>query len=187
MPKKLTGLLLIGFAFLAGMASIYCFRMLKKQMPQANLKLNPDMDPLKLILGKPAAQLTGLDFENQSMSLSDFKGRIIVLDFWGFWAEDTTRKATHYVSLQSRMEGRPFVLLGVNSDVNKEETRIRMANAKMTWRNWCDGKRGGEIQSAWGITKPMNFIIDQKGVVRYANLYGIDLDNAIDRLLNEPQ
>ena len=74
----------------------------------------------------------------------------------------------HERSLVKRLEGKPFALVGVNSDQDKAELKKAMKEENITWRSFFDGgKIGGPIASRWGVQGwPTLYLIDHKGVVR---------------------
>ncbi len=93
----------------------------------------------------------------------------------------------HERSLVMRLQGEPFVLLGINSDKNLGELHVAMTRERITWRSWWDGgSTGGPIASHFGIRSwPTVFVLDHKGVIRYKNVRGEALDKAVDTLLEE--
>jgi hypothetical protein len=92
----------------------------------------------------------------------------------------------HERSLVKRLEGRPFVLLGVNSDP-KDRLRRAMKKENITWRSWWDGgNTSGPIATAWNVKGwPTIYVLDHKGVIRHRDLRDKELDEAIDTLLKE--
>jgi hypothetical protein len=96
----------------------------------------------------------------------------------------------HERSLVKRLEGKPFVLLGVNSDKDRAELKKVMEKEKITWRSfWNGGSTQGRISSRWAIQGwPTLFLIDAKGVLRQRHLGSPkdkDLDDEIDKLIAE--
>ena len=92
----------------------------------------------------------------------------------------------HERSLVKRLEGKPFALLGINSDP-KERLRQAMKRENITWRSWWDGgNTRGPIAKAWNIKGwPTIYVLDHKGVIRYREVRGKNMDEAVDRLLKE--
>jgi hypothetical protein len=94
----------------------------------------------------------------------------------------------HERSLVKRMEGKPFVLLGVDSDATREELKKAIKEKHITWRNWFDGSQG-PIAKAWDVEGfPTIYILDAKGVIRYKGLHGragSEIDKDVDTLLKE--
>jgi hypothetical protein len=61
----------------------------------------------------------------------------------------------HERSLVKKMEGKPFVLLGVNSDGDKDKLHKRMEEEKITWRSWWDGgDTNGPIANQFNVHSP---------------------------------
>ena len=93
----------------------------------------------------------------------------------------------HERSLVKRLEGQPFVLLGVNSDRDREALKKVMKKQGITWRSfWNGGSTQGPISSAWNVRGwPTIYVLDHKGVIRYKNVRGERMDEAVDTLLKE--
>jgi len=100
----------------------------------------------------------------------------------------------HERSLVKRLEGKPFVIVGVNSDSDREKIKQRIKDEHITWRSWwdqpdarTDGRVLGEtIAQQWHIKQwPSIFVIDANGVIRFRDVRGQKLDSAIDGLLKD--
>jgi hypothetical protein len=89
-------------------------------------------------------------------------------------------------SLVARMEGRQFVLLGVNCD-NEQETIQRVSlRDHLNWRNWWNGGSQGPYTARYGVHSwPATFVLDANGVIRYRNVRGPELEQAVETLLRE--
>jgi hypothetical protein len=96
----------------------------------------------------------------------------------------------HERSLVKRLADKPFALLGVNSDINKEELKKVMEKEEITWRSFWNGPEGtnGPISKKWNVHGwPTIYVLDQKGVIRYKNVRGEKMDEAVDKLLKEQE
>jgi len=93
----------------------------------------------------------------------------------------------HERSLVKRLEGKPFALIGVNSDTDREQLKKTLVEERLTWRSfWNGGSTGGPISRAWKVSSwPSIWIIDANGVIRYRNVRGPAMDQAVDALLAE--
>ena len=79
--------------------------------------------------------------------------------------------------------GQPFVLLGINSDKDRQELKEVIKKENLTWRNWWDGNIDGPIHQQWQITeRPAIFVLDQKGIIRFKSTTAEGLDAAIESL-----
>lgn len=93
---------------------------------------------------------------------------------------------SHERSLVKRLEGKPFVLLGVDVGDDRDQVQSQLTRGIVTWRSWWD--ESGTIARRWGVEMfPGIFLIDSKGVIRHVGLHGRDLDRAIDRLVAEAE
>ena len=98
----------------------------------------------------------------------------------------------HERSLVKRLENKPFVLLGVNSDRDREKLKETLKEEQITWRSWWDGgSTGGPIATAWNVRGwPTLYLIDHKGIIRHKYLGSPGdkvLDAAIDALVAEAE
>jgi len=97
----------------------------------------------------------------------------------------------HERSLVKRMEGKPFALIGVNSDEDKELLKKQNEKEQITWRSfWC-GKDGtsGPIPTTWNVHGwPTLYYIDHKGVIRAKNVRNEkQIDDLLDKLVAEAE
>jgi hypothetical protein len=89
----------------------------------------------------------------------------------------------HERSLVEKMQGKPFVLLGVNTDEDREEIKQVIEEKRLGWRSWWDGSTDGPISQKWEIKSfPTIFLIDQKGIIRYRGPQGKSFKEAMDNL-----
>jgi hypothetical protein len=95
----------------------------------------------------------------------------------------------HERSLVKRLEGKPFALIGINSDQNRQELKKVMEKEQITWRSFFDGgSTQGPIASKWNVMGwPTIYVIDSKGLIRYKNVRGEKMDAAVDTLLKETE
>jgi hypothetical protein len=86
------------------------------------------------------------------------------------------------------MKGKPFALLGIDSDDEPQSLRKLIDQGQVTWRFWCDGSSSeGPISNRWNITGwPTIYVLDAKGVIRYKNPNSkAELDEVVETLLKE--
>ena len=88
-----------------------------------------------LSVGKVAPEIAGEDTDGQPLKLSDYRGKVVALAFWGNWCSLCRSTFPYERSLVMRMKGRPFVLLGVNSDHGTAIARALAEDQTITWRS----------------------------------------------------
>jgi hypothetical protein len=90
----------------------------------------------------------------------------------------------HERSLVKRLAGKPFALLGINSDRDREGLAQTMRDNQITWRSWFDGGTDGPIATQWGVHGwPTIYVLDHEGVIRYTGVRNEAMDDAVDTLL----
>ncbi len=87
-----------------------------------------------LTIGKPAPNIVGEDTHGEKLRLSDFRGRIVVLTFWATWCGPCMAMVPHERTLVERMKGKPFTLLGVNGDDDRNALKKSLDTHNITWR-----------------------------------------------------
>src|SRR5947209_17051897 len=98
----------------------------------------------------------------------------------------------HERSLVKKMEGKPFALLGVNSDQNRDAIKKVMKEEQITWRSfWNGGSTSGPISTAWNVHGwPTLYVIDARGVIRHKHVGSPGdekLDQEIDALVKKAE
>jgi peroxiredoxin len=128
---------------------------------------------LHLAKGKVAPEIDGEDLDKKKFKLSDYRGKVVVLDFWGHWSDSCRAMYANERSLVERLKDKPFVLLGVNSDKDRAKLKEVLQKEKITWRSfWDGGSSDGPIANAWNVyTWPTIYVLDHKGVVRFRTAF----------------
>jgi peroxiredoxin len=139
-----------------------------------------------LAIGQVAPDIEGEDVDGNKFKLSEYRGKVVVLDFWGDWCPTCQDLYPHARSLVQRLQGKPFALLGINTDP-KDKLRDALKRENLTWRSWWDGgDTRGPIATKWNVHSwPTIYVLDHKGVIRFKGVKKKRLDEAVDSLLAE--
>ena len=148
--------------------------------------LEPILSQSSIAIGSLAQEIVGKDLEGVEFKLSDYRGKVVVLDFWADWCPHCRIMYEHERKLVERLKDQPFALLGVNTDEPERADRI-MNSGQITWRCWMDG-RGGPITQQWKISAyPTIYVLDQEGRIRFEGVRGEAMDAAVESLLHGSQ
>jgi hypothetical protein len=94
----------------------------------------------------------------------------------------------HERSLVKKLARKPFALIGVNSDEDRDHLRKVIKEEEFSWRSFWDGSPEGPIATQWNVSGwPTIYVIDAEGRIRYKNVRDESLDRAIDDLLKEKE
>ena len=93
----------------------------------------------------------------------------------------------HERSLVNRLREEPFALIGINSDKDREALKEVMEEEKITWPSfWNGGGTKGPISKRWNIKYwPTVYVLDHHGVIRFKDVRGDAMDEAVNQLLQE--
>jgi hypothetical protein len=92
----------------------------------------------------------------------------------------------HEKSLVKRLEGKPFALIGINSDGDADAVKKILAENQITWRQAIDMSTEGKWATAWNVRGwPTIYVLDQKGVIRYRDVRDEEMEEAVLKLLAE--
>jgi hypothetical protein len=95
---------------------------------------------------------------------------------------------TYERSLVEKYQGKPFIVVGVNGDPDRDLLRMAQEKEKLTWHSVWDG-RGGPIARRFAIQGfPTVFLLDQRGVIRFKSVGAPSpevLEQRINMLLQE--
>ena len=137
-------------------------------------------------IGGMGPEIEGKDVDGTTFRLSDYLGKVVVLTFSGNWCGPCRALYPHERGLVQRMKGRPFALLSVNTDQDKESLRKSISAGEISWRCWWEGSEGWPNCARWKVSQfPTIYVLDDKGKIRAKNVTGRALDEAVDRLLKE--
>jgi len=129
----------------------------------------------------PAFSLVSLDGE--VVSLSDYLGRVVLLDFWASWCKPcrTTFPAVH--ALAEEYADRGVVLLVVSLDASEENSRDHLLVEGFPTHNvlWGSLEEARAVRNLYGVVGiPRTFVIDRDGLIRFdgypRNLTGADVE-----------
>jgi peroxiredoxin len=143
----------------------------------------------RLSVGKVAPEITGRDLDGLAFKLSDYRGRVVVLTFSGEWCAACRGDYPFQRLLLELYKDRPFVLLGVNSDRDPRSAKQSKMDHGLTYRTWWDGggskNTEGPIAKAWAVSGwPTIYVLDERGVIRFANLRQEDLLIGVRQLMD---
>ena len=94
-----------------------------------------------LHIGRKPPDIVGKDAAGVEFKLSDFRGKVVVLDFWVDWCPYCREMYPVERQLAERWKDKPFAIVGVNGDDPKRLQEL-VKEKTITWRNWSDGHEG---------------------------------------------
>jgi peroxiredoxin len=141
-----------------------------------------------LNIGKTAPEIEGPDHEGRTFKLSETRGKVVVLTFSGNWCGPCVGMYPQERALLVKHKDKPFAIVSVDTDKEIETLKKAIAAGEITWRCWWDGGTDGPITTRWGVSSfPSIFVLDRRGVIRFKDLRGDELNRAVAGLLEAPE
>jgi thiol-disulfide isomerase/thioredoxin len=141
-----------------------------------------------LPVGNRAPNIEAEGLDGKRLKLSDSRGKVTAVVFWATWCPPCMKMVAHEKKLVERLKDKPFVLVGVNGDADRDHARLAAEKAGMTWRSFWSGNGGrfGGIVEEWNVREwPAIYVLDARGVVRWMSVGCDGLDEVLDKLLEE--
>lgn len=160
-------------------------------------ELEKRIEKLKVTaVGKQAIDFTRADKDGKTVKLSDFKGKLVLLDFWGSWCGPCRATHPHLKELYAEYKDKGLEIVAVAQEKGKtlEASRASwLAAIEKDGINWVqvmnnDGVETMDIVKTYGITAfPTKVLIDREGKVlmRVTSAATNDMDIMIKKMLDE--
>jgi thiol-disulfide isomerase/thioredoxin len=120
-----------------------------------------------LSIGSVLPDATATRIGGGQEKLSDYCGKVVLLDFWATWCVPCVKSLPKVVKLKEELKDRPFEVITLSIDeVVSVPEKFMKEQMEMPFVNWHIGK-GSELYRRWNIQGvPTYILVDQKGIVR---------------------
>ncbi len=120
-------------------------------------------------------------------ALADYRGKIVLVNFWATWCDPCREEMPSMQRLKERLADRRFAILAVNYGESQEKVAEFLKRVRLDLQMLLDP--GQETARAWKVRiLPVSFLLDAEGRIRYSVIGEIDWEgleavNTVRRLL----
>jgi thiol-disulfide isomerase/thioredoxin len=154
--------------------AIALFTRIRDEFPQGELREAAESgraDLARCMPGQPAPSKPAPDTDGRSFSVADYKGRVVMLEFWTFDVPACLEAVPSRAALADELAKKPFSLVGVNLDRLKPQPFLARAGAAgIRWRTAL-AQFQHPVTEGWELRRyPTTILIDKKGIIRARDL-----------------
>lgn len=114
----------------------------------------------------PAPELKAQDLSGTSKTLTDYRGKVLLLNFWASWCPPCQREMPSMERLRLKMRGRPLAVVAIDSAETREEVDAFLAKMKVGFPILLDPE--GSNTKRWKVfALPTTFLLDASGRIRH--------------------
>lgn len=136
-------------------------------------------------VGSKAPEIRLMSTDGKEVSLSSFKGKYVLVDFWASWCGPCRRENPNVVDAYNKFKDKNFTILGVSLDEDKDKWMEAIAKDKLAWTHVSDLKGWESVAArAYGVQSiPSNFLLDQQGMIIARDLREAELHDKLTEIL----
>lgn len=140
-------------------------------LPIEDIGIPAATDARDSLVGKEAPEFILKTLGDKSIKLSDYKGKLVLLDFWEVWCGPCRMSLPHLQELHDKYKGKGLVILGITKD-NMMAAKGLLASRNVTYENLAGSKQVAEDYKVLEI--PQYYLIDKNGIIIYASKNGFE-------------
>ncbi len=120
-------------------------------------------------VGRLAPDFTLIDLEGDSVTLSDFQGKAVFINFWATWCPPCRAEMPEIEAVYQEYKSKDVVVIGVDLLEAESEVRQYVKQGGYSWIFLIDTT--GEVVNNYGVAAiPTSFFLDKEGIIRAVNV-----------------
>nr|BCX00074.1 MAG: hypothetical protein KatS3mg041_0120 [Bacteroidota bacterium] len=135
--------------------------------------------------GAQAPDFSATDMEGRTVSLTQFRGKVVLLDFWATWCQPCIEELPNLKAVWRKYRDKGLVIIGISLDEDIEAWKRFVRREQMDWVH-IGGGSGWEdpVARQYRVQAiPATFLLDREGKIIARNLRGADLERAVAEAL----
>ncbi len=139
---------------------------------------------LEDLVGKPVPDFTVKGLDGKELSMKDFKGQVVLIDFWATWCGPCIKEMPKVKKTYAKFKDQKFAIISISLDSSIDPLKAYITKEELSWKQYWDQDR--TVRNLFGVKFiPTAIIIDGEGIVRKAKVGGFDLEAAVETYVKE--
>ncbi|HVA98826.1 MAG TPA: TlpA disulfide reductase family protein [Bacteroidia bacterium] len=142
-------------------------------------------DMMRLSIGSEAPDIKLNDPLGDPVSLSSFRGKVVLIDFWASWCGPCKEELPNVVAAYKKYKDKGFTVFSVSLDKDKKDWTDAIQKFNLTWTQVSDlGYWNSSVVKLYHLTSiPQTYLIDKDGKIIAKGLRGDDLQKKLAEIL----
>lgn len=135
-------------------------------------------------VGQAAMDFEVTDLNGQPLSIAQFRGKVVLLDFWATWCPPCIAEMPNVKQTYAKYKNRNFEIIGISLDRSMAPLKSYIKKEGIAWPQYYDNSRS--VSNMYQVRSiPSTFLIDGEGIIRMTNLRGSALESGVAQLVQE--
>ncbi len=144
--------------------------------------------PGDLFIGSISPDFELLDKDGNSVRLSDYQGKVVMIDFWASWCNICVKAIPEVKEIYNKYKDKNFELISISVDYKQEEWKQTITAYGMDWIHLFDEKAPSENNVSslkYKVTGiPTIVIVDKEGKIRYLSYHNkIQIEKVVEQYI----
>ncbi|MEO5947706.1 MAG: TlpA disulfide reductase family protein [Chitinophagaceae bacterium] len=132
------------------------------------------------VIGSPAPDFIMKDVNGKNITLSDYRGRYVLLDFWASWCVPCRQDNPNVKAAYEKFKDKNFTIIGVSVDENGESWKKAIEKDQLPWIHISDLQKPNPVAILYGVQPiPDNFLISPEGKIIERGLHGNEVEKVL--------
>ena len=135
--------------------------------------------------GSAFPEFDGADLEGKPLSIAQYKGKVLLIDFWATWCGPCVAELPNVLKTYAKYHERGFEVIGISLDDDRAKLNMFIKQKSIPWKQHFDGKAWeSPVAQKYGIDAiPATFLLDGNGKIIATELRGDALETAVEKAL----